>query len=410
MNRHERERYAREESRYDRPRNNFNDDYDSNEYDSPRYARYGQGRRENYTEEAQGRDYGRYEQSRGYDYATHDQFGQSHYAPQSQYRSQRYGAGLTPGYYDNPNYESSQQRYGRSGYESGAQQGAYRNWTPQYQQQQYRNDPYDQRRADPHQSASYNPYQNEYGASRQAGYGYQGGYASDQGNYESPYRGQMAGENYPQQRYAQSNYGQQQYGQSNYGQQQYGQSNYGRPGENYAGGTYSQTTYGGGGGYGQSNYPQSNYPQTSNYAQSAYGQQSGVGTMGRSHTGRGPKGYKRSDDRIKEEVCDALMHAGHIDPSDIEVTVSEGEVTLKGNVCCRNDKRQVEDIAERVLGVQDVHTQLRIKKDKDTDNQSSYASGSTGYQSAGRSSEDTANGNKPSAQKESKYSTAGSNR
>lgn len=476
MNRDDRQRYEREESRYDRPRTNYNDDYDSNEFDSPRYARYGQGRRrEEEREYNQNRDSGRYEEPRGYDYATHDQFGQSHYSPQSEYRSQRYGAGLTPGYYDNPNYESS--RYsgaGRRGYEGRAsQQGAYGSWTPEYQQQNYRNDPYDQRRADRHQSASYDPYQGGYDSTRQSGgYGDQG--SSNFRNYESPYRGQMAGENFP--RSGQSNYAQGQYGQGQYDQGQYGQgqSNYGNqgssggyPGSTYGhsgwGGTYGQSNFAQGssggygqstgaqnqyggynqgqsnygqgqygqGQYGQSNYGQGQYPggygqsgggytqgqsggySQGQYGQGQYGQSGGAATMQRSHTGRGPKGYKRSDERIKEEVCDALMHAGHIDASDIEVTVSEGEVTLKGEVCCRNDRRQVEDIAEGILGVQDVHTQLRIKKNKDDNKGDSANASSTGSQSGGsstRAEDSSGNANKAGSQKESKFATSGSNR
>lgn len=53
--------------------------------------------------------------------------------------------------------------------------------------------------------------------------------------------------------------------------------------------------------------------------------------------GKGPKGYKRSDERIREDVCDHLS-AGWIDASDIEVSVSEGEVTLSGTVTERRMK------------------------------------------------------------------------
>ncbi|MGE3181228.1 MAG: BON domain-containing protein [Phycisphaerae bacterium] len=78
--------------------------------------------------------------------------------------------------------------------------------------------------------------------------------------------------------------------------------------------------------------------------------------------GRGPKGYSRSDDRIREEVCDNLMASTALEVDDIEVQVSEGEVTLTGNVCCRSDKYTAEDIAHRALGVSDVINQLRVKR------------------------------------------------
>src|SRR5262245_32238876 len=37
------------------------------------------------------------------------------------------------------------------------------------------------------------------------------------------------------------------------------------------------------------------------------------------HAGRGPRGYRRSDDRIREDVCDRLCEHGFVDASDIEV-------------------------------------------------------------------------------------------
>jgi osmotically-inducible protein OsmY len=79
------------------------------------------------------------------------------------------------------------------------------------------------------------------------------------------------------------------------------------------------------------------------------------------HAGKGPKGYRRSDDRIREEVCDALTQHGHIDASEIEVRVKDGEVTLTGTVERRDEKRMAEDAVERVQGVREVHNQLRAQ-------------------------------------------------
>ena len=50
------------------------------------------------------------------------------------------------------------------------------------------------------------------------------------------------------------------------------------------------------------------------------------------HRGRGPKNYKRSDERIREDVCDRLSDDGMVDASEIEVKVSGAEVTLDGTV------------------------------------------------------------------------------
>lgn len=78
--------------------------------------------------------------------------------------------------------------------------------------------------------------------------------------------------------------------------------------------------------------------------------------------GRGPKGYRRSDERIKEDVNDRLGDDYYIDASDIEVAVENSEVTLTGTVKSRTDKRRAEDIAESVSGVTNVENRLRVKQ------------------------------------------------
>jgi osmotically-inducible protein OsmY len=79
-------------------------------------------------------------------------------------------------------------------------------------------------------------------------------------------------------------------------------------------------------------------------------------------TGRGPKGYQRSDARIHEDVCDRLAEAPDIDASDIEVRTTNGEVTLSGSVREREEKRRAEDLIEGVSGVRDVHNNLRVSR------------------------------------------------
>jgi hypothetical protein len=77
------------------------------------------------------------------------------------------------------------------------------------------------------------------------------------------------------------------------------------------------------------------------------------------HRGRGPKGYRRSDQRVHDDVNDRLMDDPHLDASEIEVSVKDGEVTLSGAVFRREDKRRAEDLAERVSGVTHVQNNLR---------------------------------------------------
>jgi len=78
------------------------------------------------------------------------------------------------------------------------------------------------------------------------------------------------------------------------------------------------------------------------------------------HRGKGPLGYQRSDERIRELVCEALADDDQVDATQIEVTVSDGIVTLSGAVPDRPTKRMAEDCVDRVWGVRDVHNQLEI--------------------------------------------------
>ena len=194
------------------------------------------------------------------------------------------------------------------------------------------------------------------------------------------------GQGYGQGGYGQGMYGQGMHGQGSFGQGAYGQGEYGRSG--YGGGyqqggpeqsqwrggsdesTYGQGGYGQRGfgqgysqGYGQGSYGQGTYGQ-SGYGQSGYGQPLGYSStliIGRFY-GRGPKGYRRADERIREDVSEELFRNPEIDASEIEIQAQNGEVTLTGKVENRHQKRLAEDIAERVSGVTDVHNQLKVDK------------------------------------------------
>jgi hypothetical protein len=81
--------------------------------------------------------------------------------------------------------------------------------------------------------------------------------------------------------------------------------------------------------------------------------------------GRGPKGYRRADAVIREDVCELLCDAEDVDASDIEVEVHEGEVTLQGSVPERRMKHAAEDCTEFVPGVREVHNCLRVVRRTD---------------------------------------------
>lgn len=77
--------------------------------------------------------------------------------------------------------------------------------------------------------------------------------------------------------------------------------------------------------------------------------------------GRGPKDYRRSDERIREEICDRLTTHPDIDASDMEVRVANGIVTLSGTAEDRHEKRLAEYIAEDSLGIDDVDNRLKVR-------------------------------------------------
>jgi osmotically-inducible protein OsmY len=81
------------------------------------------------------------------------------------------------------------------------------------------------------------------------------------------------------------------------------------------------------------------------------------------YAGRGPKNYQRSDDRVREEICDCMTDDPMLDASEITVAVSKGEVMLSGTVPSREQKRRAEDVAERISGVKDVTNQLRVSRE-----------------------------------------------
>lgn len=89
------------------------------------------------------------------------------------------------------------------------------------------------------------------------------------------------------------------------------------------------------------------------------------------HSGKGPRGYKRSDDRINEDVHDRLTDEPTLDASDISVSVENGEVTLDGYVIGRRQKRRAEDCADSVSGVSHVQNNLRVRPEGNFDSPAS---------------------------------------
>jgi hypothetical protein len=79
----------------------------------------------------------------------------------------------------------------------------------------------------------------------------------------------------------------------------------------------------------------------------------------RDFRGRGPRGYVRSDERLKELICERLSDDPRIDASDVTVDVTGGRVSLSGEVDSRRSKHLLEDIVD-ACGVESIDNRLRI--------------------------------------------------
>jgi osmotically-inducible protein OsmY len=85
-----------------------------------------------------------------------------------------------------------------------------------------------------------------------------------------------------------------------------------------------------------------------------------------SHRGKGPKGYARSDARVRELICEALTQHPRIDASDVEVNVANGEVSLSGSVADRWTKFAIEELAQRYVEDDRIHNTVKVSRRKDT--------------------------------------------
>jgi len=186
-----------------------------------------------------------------------------------------------------------------------------------------------------------------------------------------------------------------------YGGQGYGQqAGFGGYGPQ-AGGYGSQSSYAAHGGYGsQGQRSQGGYGSEGEFHSRGYGthagsgSQGGYGPQGNEHwpqalwneqsrsQSRGPKGYKRSDERIREDLCERLMQSAHIDASEVTLDVKDGKVSLNGTVPERRMKHAIEDMAESCSGVNDVENKLRVSQ---ADSQNTSIGGSSGSSGQGTS-------------------------
>ncbi|MBD3346633.1 MAG: BON domain-containing protein [Chitinivibrionales bacterium] len=67
-----------------------------------------------------------------------------------------------------------------------------------------------------------------------------------------------------------------------------------------------------------------------------------------------------SDEEIKSRIKDFLQWNGTVDPAEIEITVDNGWVTLRGSVTAYWKKMQAEDLAADVRGVIGITNELAV--------------------------------------------------
>lgn len=148
------------------------------------------------------------------------------------------------------------------------------------------------------------------------------------------------------------------YGQGDQGQGQFGQGPY----TGYQGQYSGQNAY-------RSSRPEDRDQDRGGYSSSSqtYSSEgasrsriSGPRTHG-PYTGKGPKGYKRSDQQMCEEANQALERDGSVDASEIEVTCNSGVLKLTGKVENRRAKRDAEECVEGIYGVSDVMNELKVE-------------------------------------------------
>lgn len=212
----------------------------------------------------------------------------------------------------------------------------------------------------------YDPYESE-----RSGYGQRrGGEGYGRGDFSEAIRSGMAGRGMGMANYSSGTGGD--YGRSGYGGRDYGGSGYRARDDGRQG--YGQDRYRGG------SEERGFFERAGDEVASWFGDEDAQRRRERDegHRGRGPRNYSRSDDRIREDVSDRLSDDRHIDASDIEVSVSGGEVTLDGTVDSRAAKRHAEDLAESCSGVKHVQNNLRVRDRQASTGMSGGTSGGMG--------------------------------
>jgi len=263
-------------------------------------------------------------------------------------------------------------------------------------------------------------YNNQYGNSQGYGEGrggqesFRGGPRSGTGGGDWPSQG--SGSNWQERpRYSSGGYGNQQAGPGQYDFDQGAQN----AGAGY-GGTQREVQYGPAGRdwrqSGSTNWPSrgDQFGQTRSFGQgSGGGANYGSGEFGQGYGGqsgsasnrsggsesagyasaqrsgpirRGPKGWQRSDERLKEDISERLYDTQHIDSSEVTVDVTEGKVTLEGTVSDRYMKHAIEDLVDQCPGVKDIENRIRVARDSQQSSMQGNGQKTSNHESSSASS------------------------
>lgn len=80
------------------------------------------------------------------------------------------------------------------------------------------------------------------------------------------------------------------------------------------------------------------------------------------YRGKGPRGYRWSDRRLHEEICERLTQHPGIDATHIEVQVHEGAVLLSGDVRRRIERCLAEMVVARIPYVTHISNGIRASE------------------------------------------------
>jgi osmotically-inducible protein OsmY len=334
----------------DNNRNDRNQSYGSQDWDQNNRRFENDDTRENYSSYGNSSNQGNYGQTSG-------RYGNSGFDDNSDYRS---GSNRNVNYM--PDNDDNRNQYGSGGSQYGSGGSQYGSGGSNQRNEGY--------------SGNWNQQNRQAGSSRNYGPSYGWGYGQQNQDWQdSNYGGYSPNYQNRDDEWNRSNRGSSTNQGSNWGSSYGTSGNTNREYDEY-GGRYRNSGMGGsnqGSNYGRYNDGDRNrgndrdwWDRTKDEVSSWFGDDSAERRRemdkrrSGEHKGKGPRGYQRSTDRIKEDVCDRLAEDDYVDASDIDIKVEDNEVILTGTVNSRAEKRRAEDLIESISGVKNVENRIKV--------------------------------------------------